>query len=1227
MLAIPDTLAQTYIDPVHGSGTACTEAEPCTLAYAFANKQNQESDDDDIWRIRVRRAGGAVRLAAPTGTNSSLTAVITFGTYVKGSAARVKGKIEFTGNFQIASAGSVRLEEEVSAQFADVTLLSGSRAHRLHFFSDKDGSDERVTVAGTLTIPADETTVTLEGLIVSENLTVKSAGTETGVFRVWGKLIVKRGATLRLDNVDLYFHMGSRTLKEGSKFGEIFVLDGAIEDVTKGSRHPITLASLNNDDEYEGRAGAGDFLTHVQYKPLYQGLTVADCLFIEGSGTLNAGLYLIAMGNVCVLGLTQVGPITVTGGIQNDVQEIDDPNTHSGKLTTDLIFREDVIVDGDVAQWNDSRILFEKRATIRGNVTMQDGGTPYDHTATFGANDGTLGEQITDASARRGHLPRQFPGALADEGETYTCEYTIERIKGRTKENAHHVPGVQFAGLVTIAGDLNVYSSSIPEVTKDDDAPPAGDDENSGNTTSCAPRVLFMAPLVQDDAKEDLPLVSSVGGNLVIEDTVSFGGKGRVYLDSDAKTVSGATRRTAHNLLVGGDLGARGKAIGMKHASTSMSQGMCRASDASLTFGNRIVLTEAAESVVIGDATLGLTLDALVTLGDLRVEPGKGPLTVKTLHVGPRAELMAKEVKVTESLLLQGELDGELDASSTIKWLTYGSRATDLVKKAALATTMEVLSVDVGDRGILRLDEMVKTKMLELCSGTLSLVDVESTADSTLHVTDHITVQNGMLEKDANDPGSISTDKAKTANINDRYILTYITPGKRTVTDALEWFDPRDVIVNHASAEITTSGDRSIMGKLMITKGKLMVDGMLTVGTSTLHRTDADATKVDNYSVVVAAGELHTEGQDVVVHGKVSVNGKSKLMTGGGDLHVLGRVQQGKYASNTAQASIAKDAMINLGDGTLMLGPEDTNKRNSVQGDSRPDVLLTLTGSLTADMIKVPKGSKQTTIDASADSKMLQTVVFDGTMTPGTGNWDGTLYLKSATGDGKMLTVDSLSAMKGSVEITDGSKKAVITKDVALSSATIWPRAETTEFMGDLTISGTGGLNSRYNLAAKRSILIHGDFMQTKGTVMEDVAGVRLHSGATKTVMGDFMVAADASRYVTDGMPVLMVHGGFHFAKKGDLNATVEFTGKEAQEVMTGDTTALHSVTVNNAKGTAAQKPCHAAEGSHTDAPAGEDSQHANGQHVYVDRAECAGGAGAPRAEYGAGREQVRGRQ
>ena len=143
-----------------------------------------------------------------------------------------------------------------------------------------------------------------------------------------------------------------------------------------------------------------------------------------------------------------------------------------------------------------------------------------------------------------------------------------------------------------------------------------------------------------------------------------------------------------------------------------------------------------------------------------------GPLAVKTLHVGPRAELMGENVKVTESLLLQGELSGELEEASMIKKLTYGSRNTDLVKKAALSDTLDALAIHIGS-GELRLDEAVKTKNLGLCSGTLSLVDAESTTDSTLHVMEHIIVQNGMLEKDTNDPGSISTDKAKTANVND----------------------------------------------------------------------------------------------------------------------------------------------------------------------------------------------------------------------------------------------------------------------------------------------------------------------------------------------------------------------------------------------------------------------------------------------------------------------------
>ncbi len=1135
LLAASSAFAQTtttrYIDPVNGKteNSTCVSSDPtnangpCTLARAYAVQSN-----GDKFLVRVLRAGSMATLAAPT---AELTTYVTFGAYVRGGATApaVAGTLEFTGNFKIARNAQVKVHKDAKVHFTDVTLTgsaSVTRAANYPFFGPEDKTGEQTSIAGTLTI--DIGGALLKKLVVSKSFIVK--GGAYRVLTVEEGLTVHRGATLTL-GTKLYVPLRKGASKDDMK--GILTVDGVITGLDDASAG--VLAIMSPYDKQFSRGDGSNYIPSTDYDPS-DGVDHTDCVRITGSGSVRVGITVSAGGNIC-MELKEAGALTVTGSIEegNDARQ-------SKNISTDFIFRNDVVVDGNVEQWNDARVVFEKRATIKGDVIVEDGATPNLFSPQY-----TLAARGT--SARKGVQ-------MGTSGK-YTCDYLTRRTD--KKQRATHIPGVQFAGAVMIEGELDIRANTLAETTSH---------ATQGNT-ACAPRVLFMAPVAKASGSSGIQLVSSIGGDLVIEDTASFGKTGRVHLDSDMLKTGAATRRTAHNVQVGGDLVAKSNTIGMASPSTSSMDGMCTGKDLSLSFGNHLVLTDATESVIIGDATNGLTLGALVTHGDLRVESGKGPLTVTTLHVGSGAELMStKDVKVIEFLILQGELSGELDEASTIKKLTYGSRNTDLVKKAALTNMLDALSIHVGS-GELRLEEVIKTKNLGLCSGTLSLVDAESTTDSTLHVTEHITVQNGMLEKDANDPGSISTDRAKTASINDRYILTYITPGKRTVTDALEWFDPRDVIVNHASAEITTSGNRSIVGKLTITKGKLMVDGMLTVGTSPFHRTDA--TEVGRYSVEVAAGELHTEGQDVRVHGKVSVNGKSKLMTGGGDLHVLGRVQQGKYASNTAQASIEKDAMINLGDGTLMLGPEDTSKRNDVKDNDRPDVLLTLTGSLTADRIKVPKGSKQTTIDASADSKMLQTVVFDGTMTPGTGNWDGTLYLKGATGDGKMLTVDSLSAMQGSVEIINGSKKAVITKDVNLTSATIWPRAETTEFMGDLALSGTGGLNTEHNEDGdKRSVVIHGDFTQQKGT-KGDIAGVKLHPMTTKTVMGDLMVAADASRYegetASGNMPTLVLHGDFHFSKKGNPGVKVEFKGKEVQEVMTGDTTALHSVTVNNAKG------------------------------------------------------------
>ncbi len=1085
----------------------------------------------------MHRAGGTVTLSAPT---TALTKKILFGTYLQGSATAVEGMVVFTGNFKIEGTGQFKFHEKVKIKFHGVT--TGSE----HFFDTAPAkSEERFSITGTLKHTRQ---VSLDKLIVSEDLTidgVNSTGTGGNAFLVEHGLTVKSGVTLTLDTTRVYVRL-RRGASTADRKG-IFAVHGTITS-TGDEFADIVLGIWKGS---RGNAGDKRYHQYGEYTPATDGsVTHEDCFRITGNGTISVEyIAFVAQGNVCI-DLKKVSTIVVAGSIQGGSDD-------TRNITTDVIFKEDVVIEGDVEQWNDSRVVFEKKATIRGDVLLEDGPIPSQR-HNFGDN--WFGAPRT-ASIRKGVQ-------MGTSGK-YTCDYLTRRTD--KKQRALHIPGVQFEGAATIEGELHVRSNTLT-----DEAPDAT------NAPACAQRVLFMAPVAKASGSTGIQLVSSIGGDLAIEDTASFGEKGRVYLDSDVDGTGAAMRRTVHNVQVGGDLAAGGKTIGMASPSMSNLDGMCTGKDLSLSFGNHLVLTDAGESVIIGDKTNGLTLGALVTHGDLRVESGKGPLTVTTLHVGSGAELMStKDVKVTESLLLQGELSGELDEASTIKRLTYGSRTTDVVKKASLVTMLDALAIYVGS-GELRLDEVYKTKNLGLCSGTLSLVDVESTTDSTLHVTEQITVQNGMLTKDTNDPGSISTDKAKTANILDRYVLTYITPGKRTVTDALEWFDPRDVIVNHANAEITASGDRSIIGKLTITKGKLIVDGELKVGTSTLNRKGYSGNvNVQKYSVVLTSGTLETKGQDVMVHGRVTVEGKSKLVTGGGDLQVLGRVEDGEYANNTAQVLLRnKDALVDLGEGTLVLGPADTKKRNNLRDESgynrgggsgvtsRPDVSLTLQGSLTAGMIKVPKGSKETIIDVreSSDDKLLETVVFDGTKTPGTGNGDGTLYLRGSTTAGKMLTVDSLSAMQGSVETSE--KKVVITKAVALRSATLFLHSDTTEFMGDVMVSGTGGLNADVNKDTKaRSVLIHGAFTQRKGTTSGNLAGVKLDSTTTKTVMGAYVVDSDTVRYVAEPGSRLILHRDFHFAKNGKLNATVEFKGDSVQMVQTDAKTELYSVTVDNSMG------------------------------------------------------------
>ena len=438
-------------------------------------------DNDDIFLIRVRRAGGSVTLAAPS---TALDKRLRFGTYVQGNATPAKGTIQFTGTFTIASAGEFRLDPNASVQFAGVTVSSGTRDRPFFWIADK--SEDRIAITDTLTIPDGEN-IRLPALVVSKSFTVKG-GIKAGKvseLRVGGALSgntgeaeiplkIQSGTTLRIDGVNVVVHVWKELL-----------VDGTIEDVTKGANHPLWIVFLNVEDGSSSRT-IPVFIRSSKYEPLDQGFDHNDCFRIRGKGTIPAGIFAVAMGNLCVE-LKRVGPVTIAGSIKDNVDDTQE------KLSTDLIFREDVVVDGDVVQWNDARILFTKTAKIQGDVILRDGGTPYTNTDDYG-------EANTDADAG------VRVGREVGNANKYTCTYSnkYRRVYAQYDGGVRtdHIPGIHFAGAVTITGDLSVYSNTLTETTE----------ATTADATQCAPRVLFMVPLAKTGGTAEIPLTSSVGG-------------------------------------------------------------------------------------------------------------------------------------------------------------------------------------------------------------------------------------------------------------------------------------------------------------------------------------------------------------------------------------------------------------------------------------------------------------------------------------------------------------------------------------------------------------------------------------------------------------------------------------------------------------------------------------------------------------------------------------------
>ncbi len=1164
LLTAPGAFSQTtttyYVDTVNGvtsgdcTGTTATDV-PCTLARALT----QASGGGEI-AVRVRRAGGSVTISDEMVTLDDET--YTFSAYQRGGAAgaRVKATLNFTGEVTITGGsadGMFLRHKDLTVQFKDVVAFENNDP-----FGSAVADQGSFTISGTLATGA----ATYGNFVVTSDMTIKGIADAGGAAIAAGgpvpiiivdALEIKSGATLTIGTkgnetdananhrIDLRVPLKKLTAAraadaKGADMGNLIV-NGTIDG--EGELWIAHLATGEDRTTGTGDEAVHNFHVPGNYMPDAMGkVDHEDCVMISGSGRILVKTTAVAAGNVCVT-LGEISDLVAAGSIEG-----------TGVIaTTDIIFRNPVMIDGSVHQWGDARVVFEKKATIDGGVILNNGTVPTDvvlpalfGTVASGAVDDVGGDAANAHYARTVTLenegmpamdPDGTPGNDDDVAAMAPDYFTCEEEMGRRSDAAIVFSGVQFmADGNMIEGDLSLrYTTNT--VRNQGDALTTVE-EGFEHLEICETQAIFWAPAV---GKADDHDMSTVGGDLSIEagGTVRLDG---VKAGTDAKPIY-----SAHNLNVDGDIfvdGPDGGSITMGSAAMSSIKGECGKDDLMLGGGNRVTLTSMNDHVVsVGSG--GLTIDALVLQQKLDIQ-GSGSLTSSTVHVGAGGELVSNgKAKVTSDLILQGKgLSGALATGSNVTNLVYASTRGEIS-----LSNLNVLSVSSG-RG-LRVENPLTVNTLGLCSGEVTLVDTGNDKTNSLTVNTAIHVKDGKITIDTNAPGDLVGDGGEKAAAGDGYILRYVTEGERTL--GAELMGARDLVLDHKMAKVTVMDDLSLGGKLHIVNGNLSVMGDLTVGASNLA--------ADRFVNIHEGAGLNSNGNNVMTHGMVTVNGT--LMTGNGDLHVLGSANDKMIYTGEVIATVVVGAKgaIDVGTGTFQLGPEYTTKVDGLNADAaRPDVKLEANGMVKGEIL-VPKGSKQTIIEGNI--KMLGTITYDGMANPvdksKTANWNGGLYFRS-TAD--TLTVDSLSAMNGAINFEN--KKIVINKSLDLSSAQGYLFADSLAIDGDLTLSGTGGVWGEW-LGKEGDLVITGNFTQT-ATGKADHAGVKLHPMLTKTVMGDVMVS-DSVKYDGDGAN-LVLKGDFDFSptnKNYMLDADLTFSGKESQMVMSS--AELGNVEVDNSMG------------------------------------------------------------
>ena len=1180
-----------YVDTVSGGTDAptCTVlSTPCTLTTALG-----AVDGGDTIAIRVRRDGGSVTITG----DHTIDEAVTFATYQRGGGL-VSGMLEFTGTVTLSAAGQFTPykmgDVAVDVQFKEVTL-SIDATNTQPFGMD---TEERWAISGALTTG----NATIDSLVVDEHLTIKGTDTDPSAAGhqaptlVIKNLEVKSEVTLTIgtkeEDMDSTVELRVPLQKSGT---DVLVVDGMI-----AGTGALWIAHLNTGTERGATAPRLFDLHHTtEYMPHATDLKMdMGCAQVRGGGEIQNDIYAIASGNVCI-SLKKVGGLFAAGSIQNDEADTNndmDPDLDNDSLTTDLIFRRDVEVTGDVQQWNDARIIFERKSTIRGNVVLDAGALPaIINTTNFGTPN-------IPANIIRSQFVRTG-GRECDQGTDPDRWADL-----RTPSRGMKVSGVQFAGNAMIEKDLEHrfgYDLS----------------GGGGRDNVCETRVLFLA---DSTGTGDKIYTSHIRGDLYAE------GGMQVILDGHAPDGPDEGEDPdyylLHNLNLDGDIhgylgdGRDRNTITMGAAASTQIDGMCTSKELGLGKGNRLTLTGAGPHVIVTEDNLGIP--SLIVLEETSVQslmhpfaPGRrGGVRVKNLHIEDGGKLITDEtvtiidrLGASGSVILGGKgIQGTFHPDTWMTKIVYASSATDQVPLVDfdfpnhIRGKGEVVSFHLPAGSAMRVEEPMKVETLGLCSGSVILVDDEDPKTKTITVTETLHIKDGMLELDRNEPGDFAGDMGEKASAADGYTLTYRTGGEREAGSEL--MAARDVEINDPKAMITVKEALSIPGKLEITKGMLRVMGDLTVGTSSVVGSADRLLKIEE-------GELHSNGNSVMVHGRLEVGTEMKagrLMTGDGDLHLLGqRDKDGIYMSESAMVTVNAKGAIDVGMGTFQLGPETSKiKQNGLRFPQKPRVRLDINGSRMENgsvrgTILVPAGSRETLI-FGADT--LDTIILDGTRTPKESgeieNAAGEFHIHA--GPRQTLMIDSLSVMKGHIYLRDNQEDwgayITVNRDVVLDSGYLTLYADTLTVKGNLTTGRTGGLWSRsifnHHIEIRGDLTINEGASQGQYPTSDDLShntersGLFMRRGHSLTVTGNLFVSEKAdvfwmgpfdntSATNIGRVPIsskLILGGDLEFNAPYSYPArvfpnSVEFAGNTRQSVKAGPKVSFGDIIVDNPEG------------------------------------------------------------